>query len=64
MTYATIPIFGGKFTRLYRETRPAYTVSNPQNPNNYPVYVVDLDLRNCILSIDDDFQECTEKENT
>jgi hypothetical protein len=63
MTYATIPIFGGQFTRLYRETRLAYTVSDPQNPNNYPVYVVDQDLGNCILSIDDDFEECTEEEN-
>jgi hypothetical protein len=40
MTYATILIFSGQFTRLYRETRLAYTVSDPQNPNNYPVYVV------------------------
>jgi hypothetical protein len=63
MTYATIPIFGGQFTRLYRETRLAYTVSDPQNPNNYPVYVVDQDLGNCILSIDDDFEECIEEEN-
>jgi hypothetical protein len=45
MTYATIPFFGGQFTRLYRETRLAYTVSDPQNPNNYPVYVVDQDLK-------------------
>jgi hypothetical protein len=63
MTYATIPIFGGQFTRLYKETRLAYTVSDPQNPNNYPVYVVDQDLGNCILSIDDDFEECIEEEN-
>jgi hypothetical protein len=28
MTYATIPIFGGQFTRLYRETRVAYSVSD------------------------------------
>jgi hypothetical protein len=62
MMYATIPIFGGKFTRLYRETRLDYTVSDPQNPNNYPVYVVDQDLGNCILSIDDDFETCTENE--
>jgi hypothetical protein len=34
-----------------------------KNPNKYPVYVVDQDLGNCILSIDDDFDECTEKEN-
>jgi hypothetical protein len=63
MSYATIPIFGGQFTRLYRETRLAYMVSDPQNPNNYPVYVVDQDLGNCILSIDEDFKECTEEEN-
>ena len=41
MTYATILIFGGQFTRLYRETRLAYIVSDPQNPNNYQVYVDD-----------------------
>jgi hypothetical protein len=39
MTYATILIFGGQFTRLYRETRLVYTVSDPQTPNNYPIYV-------------------------
>jgi hypothetical protein len=60
MTYATIPIFGGQFTRLYKETRLAYTVSNP---NKYPFYVADQDLGNCILSIDDDFEECIEEEN-
>jgi hypothetical protein len=63
MTYATIPILGGQFTRLYRETRLAYTISDPQNPNNYPVYVADQDLGNCILSIDDNFEECIEEEN-
>jgi hypothetical protein len=64
MTYAMILIFGGQFTRLYRETRLAYTVSDPQNPNNYPVYVVDQDLGNCILSIDDGLDECTEENCT
>jgi hypothetical protein len=63
MTYATILIFGGQFTRLYKENRLAYTVSDPQNPNNYPVYVADQDLGNCVLSIDDDFEECLEEEN-
>jgi hypothetical protein len=38
MTYAMIPVFGRQFTRLYRETRLAYMVSYPHNPNNYPVY--------------------------
>jgi hypothetical protein len=40
----------------------AYTVSDPQNPNNYPVYVVDQDLGHCLLSLDDSLYECT-KEN-
>jgi ribonuclease HI len=56
MTYATIPVFGGQFTRLYRETRMAFTVSDPKNPKNHPVYIADQDLGNCILSLDDDFE--------
>jgi hypothetical protein len=63
MTYATIPIFGGQFTQLYREIGLAYIVSDPKNSNNYLVYVADQDLGNCILSIDDDFEECIEEEN-
>jgi hypothetical protein len=63
MTYATIPIFGGQFTQLYRENRLAYTITEPQNPNNYSVYVVDQNVGNCLLSIDDDFEECIEEEN-
>ena len=63
MNYATIPVFGGKFTQLYKENRLAYTVSDPQNSNNYPIYVADQDLGNCILSIDGNFEECTEEEN-
>ena len=48
---------------MYRETRLAFTVSDPHNQNNYPVYIADQDLGNCILSIDDDFEECIEEEN-
>jgi hypothetical protein len=61
MSYATIPVFGGQFTRLYRETRLAYTVSDPQNPNNFPIYVEDQDLGNCILSFDDGLNGCSEE---
>jgi hypothetical protein len=64
MTYATIPIFSGQFTRLYRETRLEYIASDPQNPNKYPIYAVDQDLGNCILSIDDILDECTEENCT
>jgi hypothetical protein len=63
MTYAMIPIFGGQFTCLYKETRLAYTVSDPLNPNNYIVYVTYQDLGNCILSLDDDFEYFIEGEN-
>ena len=61
MAFATIPMFGGKFTRLYRETRLAYTVSDPQNPNNFPIYIADQDLGNCILSFDDGLDGCIEE---
>ena len=44
--------------------RLAYNVSDQQNPNNYPVYVTDKDLGNCILSIDDDLDECIEENCT
>jgi hypothetical protein len=44
----------------------SFTVSDPRNPNNHPVYIVDQDLGNCILSIDDDIvlgidESCTEE---
>ena len=47
--------------RLYRETRLVFMVSDPLNPNNYPIYIVDQDLGNCILSIDDDVDACVEE---
>jgi hypothetical protein len=56
MTYATILVFRGQFTRLYRETRMAFTVSDPKNPKNHLVYIADQDLGNYILSLDDDFE--------
>jgi hypothetical protein len=63
MKFATIPVFGGQFTRLYRETRLAYIVSDPQNPNNFPIYIADQDLGNCILSFDDNLDGCPEENN-
>jgi hypothetical protein len=64
ITYAMIPVFGGQFMRLYRETRLAFTVSDPHNQNNYPIYILDQDLGNCILSIDDDIDICIEESCT
>jgi hypothetical protein len=51
MIYSTIPLFGGQYTILYRETKLACIVSDPKIPNNYPVYVAEKDLRSCILSV-------------
>ena len=63
MTFSKIPVFGGKFTRLYRETRLAYIVSDLQNPNNFPIYIADQDLGNCILSFDDSLDGCPEEKD-
>jgi hypothetical protein len=38
----------------------AYTVSDPHNTSNYPIYVIDQDIGNCIVSIYDDMDECVE----
>ena len=48
MQYATIPLFGGN-KRLYREKRLAYVVSNQDNLENYPIYVVDIDLGSSVF---------------
>jgi ribonuclease HI len=39
-----------------------FTISDLLNPNNYLVYIVDQDLGKCILSIDDDLNECIEED--
>jgi hypothetical protein len=59
MTYATIPVFGGETKRLYREIKLAYTVSDPKNPNNYPMYSKEQDLGCFILSINNELEYCT-----
>ena len=44
MSYATIPVFGGEFRRLYRETQMAYIISDHSNPSNHPIYVEEMEL--------------------
>jgi hypothetical protein len=61
ITYATVLIFGGQFTRLYRETLLAYIVSYPENLNSYPIYIADQDLGNCILSFNNTEDNCTKE---
>ena len=41
--------------------RLACTMSDPHNPNNFPVYIADQDLGNCILSFGDGIDSCTEE---
>jgi len=36
MTYATIPLFGGKYTRLYRETKLVYIVNYHVRIKSHP----------------------------
>jgi hypothetical protein len=54
LTYATIPIFGGEHKRLYREVRLAYIISDHQNPNNHPVYVVEDEIGSSVFHLNDD----------
>ena len=51
MPYATIPVFRGKFRRLYRETQMSYIISDQHNPSNHPIYVEEKELRSSILHL-------------
>ena len=44
MSYAIIPVFGGEFRRLYRETQMAYIISDHENLANNPIYVEEKEL--------------------
>jgi hypothetical protein len=57
MTYANVPIFGGEIIRLYREEKFVYVFSDPKNPMNHPIYVVDEDLGCCILYVNEEYNE-------
>ena len=39
MTFATIPMFGGEFRRMYQETQMASIINDHENPSNHPIYV-------------------------
>ena len=60
MTYAMVLVFGGETRRIYRETKLAYIVSDPNHPNNYPFYSKYQDLSCFILSINDEPENCTD----
>ena len=56
LSYATIPVFGGEFRRLYREVQMAYLVSDSRHPNNHPIYSVDENIGSCVLQLNDEFE--------
>ena len=51
LSFATIPIFGGEYERLYREVQLAYLVSDSNNPANHPIYVVEENMGSCMLHL-------------
>jgi ribonuclease HI len=57
LSYATIPIFGGEFRRLYREAQLAYIISDNDHSINHPIYAVDVDLGSSIFHIDNVVQQ-------
>ena len=61
MSYATIPVFNEQ-RRLYIENRLAYMISSRDNPENHPIYVVDIDLGCSILYSDLSFEETNKQE--
>jgi ribonuclease HI len=57
LSYATIPVFGGEFRRLYREAQLAYIISDNDHSVNHPIYAVDVDLGSSIFHIDNVVQQ-------
>jgi len=51
LAYDTIPVFGGKHKRLYREAQLAYIVSNDADPTNHPIFTLDTDLGSNVLHL-------------
>jgi hypothetical protein len=57
LSYATIPIFGGEFRRIYHEAQLAYIISDNDHYINHPIYAVDVDLESSIFYIDNVVQQ-------
>ena len=51
MAFATMPVFGGEFMRLYRETQLAYIISDNENPTNRLIYAKEKELGSSILHL-------------
>jgi ribonuclease HI len=53
LAYATIPVFGGKRRRIYREDQLSYIISDEENPTNHPIFALDSNLESSILQFTD-----------
>ena len=42
---------------MYREEKYAYTISNTKNPTNHPIYKIDDDMGNYVLSINNENED-------
>ena len=60
MSYATIPIFGGEFRILYRETQMAYIISDHSNPSNL-IYAEEMELGSSVLHFSTDNDDSQSK---
>jgi hypothetical protein len=56
MSYATIPVFG-QYRRLYSEVFLKYMVRNKSQPNNHPIYSLEIELGSSIFFNDLCFEE-------
>jgi len=57
LSYATIPMFGEEFRRLYDEAQLDYIISDSDNFVNHPIYTIDVDLGSFIFHIDNVFKK-------
>ena len=51
LSYATIHVFGGEHRTMCIEAQLAYIISDESNPNNHPIYVLDIDFGSSILQL-------------
>ena len=57
-SHAIVPVFGGEYRILYRETQLQYIVRDHENPTNHLIYEVEQDLGVYILHISPDQTRC------
>ncbi len=51
LSSAIVPVFGGEYKRLYRDSQLYYIISDVEHPKNHPIYAQDVDLGSPIFHI-------------